>query len=291
MSATTETSATLYEVLGVEPTATPAELKAAYRRLLKSVHPDAGGNAALFRQVQAAFECLSDPDRRALYDRTSAGGATPPPPPPPPPPTNTEPASAGMRSGGPFSEPGEPGGTPSSPAAGAPAAGEEHVPWWEAWKPWWLQGVWAPGAALEMAALAALSAPLTWQRLVRRWAADARQHGGCWRAARHVAAVSPAVWLVVLGAVAFGIGFAPAEALHNEGQSSGVMALVVGWCLLLAHRPPRFVAWRRRFAGGSTARWREVLATAATELAVACTRWTAVPLAFVGALVHALLAR
>ena len=67
----------LYELLDVAPEATADEIKAAYRKLALKVHPDAGGNAALFRQVQDAFETLSDPAKRAAYDRSRC--AAPPP--------------------------------------------------------------------------------------------------------------------------------------------------------------------------------------------------------------------
>lgn len=60
--------ATLYEVLGVAPDATQDEIKAAYRRLVLQVHPDAGGNDALFRQVKEAYDTLVDPRLRQAYD-------------------------------------------------------------------------------------------------------------------------------------------------------------------------------------------------------------------------------
>lgn len=65
---------TYYEVLGVAPDATPTEIRAAYRKLSQKVHPDAGGTNALFRQIHLAYETLSDPDRRAAYDRHLASG-------------------------------------------------------------------------------------------------------------------------------------------------------------------------------------------------------------------------
>jgi restriction system protein len=60
---------TYYDLFGLPSTATPAEIKAAYRRLIPRVHPDSGGTDALFHQVQEAYETLSDPAKRATYDR------------------------------------------------------------------------------------------------------------------------------------------------------------------------------------------------------------------------------
>jgi len=71
---------THYEVLGVEADATQGDIKAAYRRLSRQVHPDQGGSGALFRKVAEAYETLSDPSRRAEYDeslRSPRGGPEP----------------------------------------------------------------------------------------------------------------------------------------------------------------------------------------------------------------------
>jgi curved DNA-binding protein CbpA len=58
-----------YEVLGVSRGASGKELKAAYLRAAKVHHPDAGGQAERFLEVRAAYQVLSDPARRAMYDR------------------------------------------------------------------------------------------------------------------------------------------------------------------------------------------------------------------------------
>jgi curved DNA-binding protein CbpA len=60
-----------YVVLGVPRTATQAEIKAAHRRKSKAHHPDRhGGNDELMSQVNVANSVLSDPEKRAEYDRT-----------------------------------------------------------------------------------------------------------------------------------------------------------------------------------------------------------------------------
>lgn len=62
----------LYAQLNLSMDATPDEIRHAYRQLARQYHPDAqpeAGTAALFRQVQAAYEILNDPARRAAYDR------------------------------------------------------------------------------------------------------------------------------------------------------------------------------------------------------------------------------
>ncbi|MGH9019604.1 MAG: J domain-containing protein [Acidimicrobiales bacterium] len=69
-------SADLYEVLEVGHDASPDDLKRAYRRLARQYHPDANsgdpGAEARFKEVSQAYEILSDPERRANYDRFGA---------------------------------------------------------------------------------------------------------------------------------------------------------------------------------------------------------------------------
>lgn len=60
----------LYDELEVKQDATPAQIKAAYRKMVKKHHPDKGGDAEKFNRVQLAFDVLSDPARRTRYDRT-----------------------------------------------------------------------------------------------------------------------------------------------------------------------------------------------------------------------------
>jgi len=63
-----------YQTLGVQETATPEEIKAAYRRLAKDLHPDRNPNDSSakdkFQKVQEAYETLGNVDKRSVYDST-----------------------------------------------------------------------------------------------------------------------------------------------------------------------------------------------------------------------------
>ncbi|PON42666.1 Terminal organelle assembly protein [Parasponia andersonii] len=68
-------ASSLYEILGIPTVATCQEIKAAYRRLARVCHPDVAAidrkdsSADEFMKIHAAYSTLSDPAKRAEYDR------------------------------------------------------------------------------------------------------------------------------------------------------------------------------------------------------------------------------
>ncbi|XP_010467587.1 PREDICTED: chaperone protein dnaJ 11, chloroplastic-like [Camelina sativa] len=69
-------TASLYEILDIPAGSTIQEIKSAYRRLARIYHPDAAGSsrsnsstADEFMKIHAAYCTLSDPEKRAVYDR------------------------------------------------------------------------------------------------------------------------------------------------------------------------------------------------------------------------------
>ena len=70
-----------YEVLGVSKGASDDEIKKAFRKLAKQYHPDLHPDdkecEAKFKEVNEAYEVLSDPDKKAKYDQFGHAGVDP----------------------------------------------------------------------------------------------------------------------------------------------------------------------------------------------------------------------
>jgi hypothetical protein len=68
-----------YNILKVSPKASPAEIKSAYRRLARKLHPDVNGNSEKsgeeFAELARAYEVLSNPRERAKYDHRLSNGS------------------------------------------------------------------------------------------------------------------------------------------------------------------------------------------------------------------------
>lgn len=66
-----------YDILEIPRDANQEDIKKAYRKKAMQYHPDKGGDESIFKQVQEAYEILSDEQKKASYDRFgSAGGGT-----------------------------------------------------------------------------------------------------------------------------------------------------------------------------------------------------------------------
>lgn len=63
-----------YDTLGISKTATPEEIKKAYRKLASQHHPDKGGDTAKFQEIEEAYRVLSDPSQRLQYDNPASHG-------------------------------------------------------------------------------------------------------------------------------------------------------------------------------------------------------------------------
>src|ERR1700690_4636157 len=81
----TTTKEDYYDLLGVSRKAAQKEIRAAYRKLARKYHPDLNpgdkSSEEKFKQVQEAYDVLSDAKKRQMYDQFGfqpSGGATPP---------------------------------------------------------------------------------------------------------------------------------------------------------------------------------------------------------------------
>jgi len=57
-----------YELLGISKSASPDEIKKAYRKLASLHHPDKGGDTGKFQEIQTAYDTLGNPEKKQLYD-------------------------------------------------------------------------------------------------------------------------------------------------------------------------------------------------------------------------------
>ena len=73
-------TANYYDVLGVKKDASADEIKKAFRKLARKHHPDAGGDEEKFKELNSAYEVLSDAEKRKEYDQYGQyfGGQVPP---------------------------------------------------------------------------------------------------------------------------------------------------------------------------------------------------------------------
>ena len=63
-----------YDMLEISSSANQAEIKKAYRKLAMKYHPDKGGDSEKFKEISEAFETLSDPEKRQMYDQFGTKG-------------------------------------------------------------------------------------------------------------------------------------------------------------------------------------------------------------------------
>jgi DnaJ-class molecular chaperone len=64
----------LYKLLGVDKKATKSEIKKAFFKLARKKHPDKGGDAKEFTEINAAYDVLKNEDMRAAYDKYGMEG-------------------------------------------------------------------------------------------------------------------------------------------------------------------------------------------------------------------------
>ena len=73
-------TANYYDTLGVKKDASADDIKKAFRKLARKHHPDAGGDEEKFKEINEAYEVLSNEEKRAEYDQYGQyfGGNVPP---------------------------------------------------------------------------------------------------------------------------------------------------------------------------------------------------------------------
>jgi DnaJ family protein A protein 2 len=64
----------LYDILGVNPNASADEIKKAFRKLAQTQHPDKGGDPEKFKKINSAYDILSNPQKKELYDMRGKSG-------------------------------------------------------------------------------------------------------------------------------------------------------------------------------------------------------------------------
>lgn len=64
----------LYEILEVHYTASQEDIKKAYRNKAKNFHPDKGGDPQVFQKINGAYEILSNPEKREIYNKKGKNG-------------------------------------------------------------------------------------------------------------------------------------------------------------------------------------------------------------------------
>jgi len=66
-----------YEILGVSPVASSGEIKAGYRKMAMTWHPDKNSDpkaSEKFKEISLAYEVLSNPEKRDIYDKLGEAG-------------------------------------------------------------------------------------------------------------------------------------------------------------------------------------------------------------------------
>ena len=63
-----------YNLLGISKDASSSQIKKGYRKMAMKEHPDKGGDEEKFKEIAQAYEVLSDPEKRELYDKYGEDG-------------------------------------------------------------------------------------------------------------------------------------------------------------------------------------------------------------------------